>query len=57
MKRVMKSVDESRLVFYHVANPLNNPATKNYFRLVGNDGDAAKDLSSSFNSNMEIQSK
>ena len=55
--RTMKSVDESWLVFYHVANPLNNPATKNYFRLVGNEGEGVKDLSSSFNSSMEVQSQ
>ena len=35
-ERTMKTRDNNWLVANHVANPLDNPATKNYFCLVGN---------------------
>jgi hypothetical protein len=41
MERVMKTKNENWLVANHVANPVDNPATRNYYRLVGRQGDAA----------------
>ena len=57
VERTMKSMNESWLVAYHVANPLNNPSTKNRFRLVAASGGILWDFSSSVNSNMDVQAQ
>ena len=36
-QRTMKTKDDNWLVVNHVANPLDNPATRNYYRLVGDE--------------------
>ena len=49
MQRYMKTRDESRMVANHVANPLDNPATKNRFRLVNYQWEIVSDISASAN--------
>jgi hypothetical protein len=45
------------LVANHVANPVDNPATRNYYRLVGRQGDAAWDISASANAEVSRQAQ
>ena len=56
VERSMAGRNESWLITYHVANPLDNPATKNRYRLVFSQEEIQWDFSSSVNSNMAAQS-
>lgn len=57
MKRYMKNKDNNWLVVNHVANPLDNPSTRNYYRLVGYQWEIVWDISASANANAVRQSQ
>ena len=56
MKRYMKNKDNNWLMVNHVANPLDNPSTRNYYRLVSQ-WEAGWDISASVNANATKQSQ
>ena len=52
----METKNENWLVANHVANPLDNPATRNYYSLVGSWG-SVWDISSSVNADLSRQAQ
>lgn len=57
LQRTMKTRDDNWLVVNHVANPLDNPATRNEYRLVGYEGEIVWDILASANANVVRQSQ
>ena len=56
LQRTMETKNENWLVANHVANPLDNPATRNYYSLVGSWG-SVWDISSSVNADLSRQAQ
>ena len=57
LMRVMNTKDDNRLVANHVANPLDNPATKNRYLLVGYEWEIVWDISASANADATRKSQ
>ncbi len=57
MKRYMKNKDDNWLLVNHVANPLDNPSTRNYYRLISQWEVNGWDVSASVNANATKQSQ
>ena len=57
LKRTFETTDNNRLVVNHVANPLDNPATRNYYLLVGEEWEVVWDVSASTNADIARQSQ
>lgn len=57
MKRYMKNKNDNWLSVNHVANPLDNPSTRNYYRLVSQWEVNGWDVSASVNANATKQSQ
>jgi hypothetical protein len=53
----MKTQNENWLVANHVSNPLDNPATRNHYRLVGLQWEIVWDISSSANADVGRQAQ
>ena len=56
-KRYMKTRNDNWMVAHHVSNPLDNPSTKNYYRLVSYQWEVVGDISSSANADATRQSQ
>ena len=56
-RRYMKARNNDWMVAYHVSNPLDNPSTKNRYRLVSYDWEIAGDISSSANADATRQAQ
>ena len=56
-KRVMKTRNYNWLVANHVANPIDNPATRNWYLLVGYEWEVVWDIVASANADMSRQSQ
>ena len=52
VKRVMKTKNDNWLLVNHVANPLDNPATKNYYLLVSYEWERVWDIAASANADV-----
>lgn len=57
LERTMKTQNENWLVANHVSNPLDNPATRNHYRLVGLQWEIVWDISSSANADVGRQAQ
>ncbi len=55
--RTFETTDNNWLVVNHVANPLDNPATRNYYLLVGEEWEVVWDISASTNADVARQSQ